>query len=183
MLALLKKGNGRASSHVKNTVYQDALDLTQQLTTADSENTQKPPKTKESLLKSHMNENTQEYASIKQAIIVKDSKKHAKEIIRKNSTMIQTPSVQMVQMPPLEPPVALKAQINEFKEKRNKLQAKRSPSNISVDKPWEQATARATFGRMMIDERKSSLNLLNDSIILQGISDITVVDKNKSIRN
>ena len=40
-----------------------------------------------------MNENTQEYASIKQAIIVKDSKKHAKEIIRKNSTMIQTPSV------------------------------------------------------------------------------------------
>ena len=35
----------------------------------------------------------------------------------------------------------------------------------------------------MIDERKSSLNLLNDSIILQGISDITVVDKNKSIRN
>jgi hypothetical protein len=41
MLALLKKGNGRASSHVKNTVYQEALDLTQQLTTADSENATK----------------------------------------------------------------------------------------------------------------------------------------------
>jgi hypothetical protein len=41
MLALLKKGNGRASSHVKNMVYQEALDLTQQLTTADSENATK----------------------------------------------------------------------------------------------------------------------------------------------
>ena len=58
MLALLKKGNGRASSHVKNTVYQEALDLTQQLTTADSENATKSAlQTKESLLKSHMNEN------------------------------------------------------------------------------------------------------------------------------
>lgn len=62
MLALLKKGNGRASSNVKNSVYQEALDLTQQLTTADSENASKPPQTKESLLKSHMNENAQEYA-------------------------------------------------------------------------------------------------------------------------
>jgi hypothetical protein len=63
MLALLKKGNGRASSHVKNTIYQEALDLTQQLTTMDSENASKnPPQTKESLLKSHMNENAQEYA-------------------------------------------------------------------------------------------------------------------------
>ena len=63
MLALLKKGNGKASSHVKNTVYQEALDLTQQLTTMDSENASKPPpQTKESLLKSHMNENAQEYA-------------------------------------------------------------------------------------------------------------------------
>jgi hypothetical protein len=66
MLALLKKGNGRASSNVKNSVYHEALDLTQQLTTADSENTaSKPPQTKESLLKSHMNENAQEYAQIK----------------------------------------------------------------------------------------------------------------------
>jgi hypothetical protein len=86
-------------------------------------------------------------------------------------------------MPPLEPPVALKAQINEIKPKVNKFQSKRSPSNISVDKPWEQTTARATFGRMMVDERKSSFNLLNDSVILQGISDIKVIDKNYPVRN
>ena len=30
----------------------------------------------------------------------------------------------------------------------------------------------------MIDDKKSSFNLLNDSMILQGISDIKVVDKN-----
>ena len=35
----------------------------------------------------------------------------------------------------------------------------------------------------MIDDRKSSFNLLNDSIILQGISDIQVLDKNQTIRN
>ncbi len=33
---------------------------------------------------------------------------------------------------------------------------------------------------MMIDDRKSSCNLLKDSIILQGISDITVIEKNST---
>ena len=65
MQALIKKGHGRATSQIKNSVYQEALDLAVQLTTADSENTQKLPSTKESLLKSHMNENAQEYALIK----------------------------------------------------------------------------------------------------------------------
>jgi hypothetical protein len=36
---------------------------------------------------------------------------------------------------------------------------------------------------MMIDDRKSSFNLLNDSVILQGISDIKVIDKNYPVRN
>lgn len=93
MLALIRKGNGRASSQLKNSVYHEALDLMQQLTTADTENGQKLPQTKESLLKSHMNENAQEYAQIKQSIIIKDSKRPANEIIRKNSTIVASPSV------------------------------------------------------------------------------------------
>lgn len=93
MLALIRKGNGRASSQLKNSVYHEALDLMQQLTTADTENGQKLPQTKESLLKSHMNENAQEYAQIKQSIIIKDSKRLANEIIRKNSTIVASPSI------------------------------------------------------------------------------------------
>jgi hypothetical protein len=32
----------------------------------------------------------------------------------------------------------------------------------------------------MIDEKKSSFNLLNDSVVMQGISDIQIVDKNRN---
>lgn len=35
----------------------------------------------------------------------------------------------------------------------------------------------------MIDDRKSSFNLLNDSIVMQGISDIKIVDKNRNSKN
>jgi len=67
-----------------------------------------------------------------------------------------------------------------------KQQNKRSSSNISVDKPWEQSPSLGGtrgFGlsnRQMIDEKKSSFNLLNDSVIMQGISDIQIVDKNRN---
>ena len=59
-----------------------------------------------SLLKSHINENSEQYTQIKQSVESKDSKKIVKEIIRRNSTVIQTP---FAPMPPLEPPVAHKA--------------------------------------------------------------------------
>ena len=123
---------------------------------------------------------------MKQAVNNKDFKKSVKEIIRKNSTMSQTPSVAM---PPLEPPVAQKAPMNEPISLLMKQQNKRSSSNISVDKPWDQSPSLGgtrAFGfinRQMIDDRKSSFNLLNDSIVMQGISDIKIVDKNRNLKN
>jgi hypothetical protein len=59
------------------------------LTTAETEVVQKLPQTKESLLKSHMNENASDYVKIKDSLIEKDSnKKIIREVIKKKSSLI-----------------------------------------------------------------------------------------------
>ena len=55
-----------------------------------------------------MNENASDYVKIKDSLIEKDSnKKIIREVIKKKSSLVS--AAPSIQMPPLEPPVILKA--------------------------------------------------------------------------